>query len=542
MQTLKKFYFGKSKSKPNTFIGGVGDVITNASQVASSLGLTANRVRGFVKKGNNIEFEVIGGTYNMQHRFISGSNITYFIDKDGLVTSFGQSFSQCLNLERLEFPKCTYIYGGDSGGWLFTTCPKLKYVYIPLCINFGQTVGEDKVFRPGYPLSAKFYIPASLQSANSGNPDGDLITGIGNGIIVRYVTNSNKPNAVTDLSTGAIYNTAIQLNFTHPTGSTNAIDFYEVYLNNSPISYAEITASGQFITGLTPNTNYNIKVIAVDVFYNKSVFSNSINVSTTNKIATDTDAISYINVSSNALYQDIIDDTFKSLKSSNLYSKIQAFYPFLGTTQAQHKWNAKNPLDVDAAFRLVFTGGGTHSNLGYQCNGTNAYANTFLTPSVVQNINSNGFTITVGTNNSVVGSAAEEMGAYVSETNSSVLTAKEDNTLFTRIASFNNNTNVNRVRITGTNEARGIYTGTKTASNLHKLIRNSVVLGSGKGAGTLPSVPVWIGALNLNNSPYGYSNQRIQFVAIHEGLTDAEVQTLHTIIDAFETAVGRKTW
>ena len=56
-----------------------------------------------------------------------------------------------------------------------------------------------------------------------------------------------------------------------------------------------------------------------------------------------------------------------------------------------------------------------------------------------------------------------------------------------------------------------------------------------------------IGSGNLNNGwnitcYWVFRTQRIQFTAIHEGLTDAEVVALHTIIDNFEAAIGRKTW
>jgi hydrogenase maturation factor HypE len=97
------------------------------------------------------------------------------------------------------------------------------------------------------------------------------------------------------------------------------------------------------------------------------------------------------------------------------------------------------------------------------------------------------------------------------------------------------------ISLTGTNNGRGIWTGSKTASNIHKFYRNSSVLATGNGGGTLTTRNLYIGAFN-NGGVYGYSNQRIQFTAFHEGLSDAEVATLHTIIDTFETALGRKTW
>ena len=210
------------------------------------------------------------------------------------------------------------------------------------------------------------------------------------------------------------------------------------------------------------------------------------------------------------------------------------------TTAAQHKWNAKNPLDTNAAFRLQFFGGGTHSNLGYQCNGTNAYANTFLVPSAVQNVNSNGLTVVVGTNNEVVGYFSVEIGCSVSLTSASFMSVKLLNTTYNRVLALN--TDTGRLNQSGINEARGIFSGVRQSSSINKLFRNNSSLTNGTSGGTLPNTNIFIGCYNANGTPAGYSNQRIQMAFIHEGLTDAEVQKMHEIIDLSETIAGRKTW
>ena len=70
------------------------------------------------------------------------------------------------------------------------------------------------------------------------------------------------------------------------------------------------------------------------------------------------------------------------LPSGTGAGKIKALYPFVGGTASTHKFNFINPSDTDAAFRLVFNGGFTHSASGCQPNGTNGWINTFLTPSI----------------------------------------------------------------------------------------------------------------------------------------------------------------
>ena len=557
MQSLKKFYFGKQKVKvPNTFIGGIGGAINTPALLATKLGISKNRIKLFKVTGVDVECAVIGGSYNIPIQcWTNNLQITYYRDEAGLVSVVGQqAFGNIgTQFKSFYFPKATKIEQ-TIGNWSFQSTTNLikntwKFMYVPLVTQWGNTQQADingqsqgtQVFRINFDFNGIIYAHPSLQTSNAGGLEGDLayLLSLNTGATIRYVTNFTPPNPVTNLSTGTIYNTAVQLNFTPPT-SVNGVDFYEAYINGERFNSKEIKNSGEFITGLTPSTNYNIRIVAVDMFYNKSELSNTVNVSTTNRVATDVDAISYINASSNTIFQDIIDDMFIGFKTQGLYAKTPAFYPFLGTTQAQHKWNAKNPLDTNAAFRLQFFGGGTHSNLGYQCNGTNAYANTFLIPSAVQNLNSNGLTVVVGTNNTKA-LFSVEIGAENSNTQAS--------SIYTRLQDSNTsvgcdlNTQSTRINISNYNNSKGIFTGTKTVSNVHKLIRNGNVLGTGAGGGSLPTIPFWIGKYNSSIGPtQGFSNQRIQFTAIHEGLTDAEVVALHTIIDNFESAIGRKTW
>ena len=99
--------------------------------------------------------------------------------------------------------------------------------------------------------------------------------------------------------------------------------------------------------------------------------------------AFDADAQAFITAAglTNPTQQRAVNTLVLSLKANNIWTKMRAIYPFVGGTASTHKWNLKNPLDTNAAFRLVFFGGMTHSANGIQGNGTNSYANTFLNPS-----------------------------------------------------------------------------------------------------------------------------------------------------------------
>ena len=76
----------------------------------------------------------------------------------------------------------------------------------------------------------------------------------------------------------------------------------------------------------------------------------------------DPDAESFLTAA--AITDPIISGAINTLvvqmKADNIWTKMKAIYPFVGGTASTHKWNLKDPRDLDAAFRLQFFGGWTH--------------------------------------------------------------------------------------------------------------------------------------------------------------------------------------
>jgi hypothetical protein len=539
----------------NTEIGGVSATISTPALLATKLGILESRITNFSIVGSDIQCKITGSYTSVN--FNGDTSITYFDDKDGLITDLMNfAFGNAPNLKRLSLKGIINLSGAYIVRYDQFTSRTIEvyldncvtmgssafydglysnlFIYAPRCTTLGASTSVDNQNFYRVKTGSIIYINSFTQTSNAGGVEADVAHAISQGATVRYVTNFTAPNPVTTLAAGTIYNTAIQLNFTPPS-STNAIDYYECWANG--VQKNNITASGKYITGLTPNTSYNITLIAVDIFYNKSVVSNSLSVTTANA-SLDADASAYMVASVNGQWQPEINTLFTSLKSNSLYTKLQAFYLFLGTTAAQHKWNGKNPLDTDGAFRLVFSGAATFSNNGYQLNGS-SFANTYFTPSGNQSLNNNGFTIVVGTNNAAYSSDVWDIGAYSSGSSTSLMRVKKNNSTYDR--EFALNVYPSYIQ-TGVNESRGVFTAVKQSSTVSKFLRNGTLLGSGTGGGTLSTANFFIGALSVSNSPASYSNQRFQGVYFHEGLSDAEVATLYTIIDTFETALGRKTW
>jgi hypothetical protein len=546
---IRRTVFGRQKAKTNTFIGGVSASLGTPALLATKLGINVSRISNFSIVGSDIKCNISGGTYLFYNSFISDPNITYFDDRDGLARCLNgyYAFAFCDRLYYINLPGTL-----QTGNYLGRGCPLLKTAYLPSVTqvsNGGFYESKiDRFYIPNATLIGgsntaynecfnriffqdnalkTIYAHPSLATINAGAEEPDIAYARSLGATIRYVTNFTPPNAISNLSAGTIYNSAVQLNFTPPS-STNAIDYYEVYVNGA--FHSEIKASGGYVVGLSAATNYNISLVAVDVFYNKSSLGNILNVTTGNSAYTDTDALNYISVAAltNERDKDSINLICEELKTNGLWTKIQAFYPLRGDTSNNQKYNLKNT----AQFTLIFNGGGTHSRLGYQCNG-NAYANTGFAPSVNQNVNSNGLTIIVGTNNNAQSADLYEMGAYDGTKVSSIAAKNE-----IKLCILNGGV----VGFYGDANSRGVLTGSKTSSTVTKLFFNSVLGAVGNSGGTLPTINIWIGALNLNNSAYGYSYQRIQTAIIHEGLTDAEVATLHEILDTAEQITERKTW
>jgi len=97
-------------------------------------------------------------------------------------------------------------------------------------------------------------------------------------------------------------------------------------------------------------------------------------------IPLDPDAQAFLNAAgiTDATITTAIDTLVIQLKAIGVWTKMKAIYPFVGGNATTLKFNLKNPADTNAAFRLSFVGGWTHSANGIQGNGTNAYADTFL--------------------------------------------------------------------------------------------------------------------------------------------------------------------
>ena len=223
------------------------------------------------------------------------------------------------------------------------------------------------------------------------------------------------------------------------------------------------------------------------------------------------------------------------LKGANLWSKILALYPFVGGTAFAHKFNLKNPLDTDAAFRIVFSGGWVHSSNGIQMNGTNTFGDTRLAPitnlAAPADIHVAYYSRTNG-----VGGADFGMALNTSFTRGMWLMPRfTDNRLYTSILG---NTSV--INNTGYNPSTGFLmirrnnlTNVITSQNAVNTTLTQNFLGYSGSTITFGAINLFTGTRTL------YSNRQLAFGSIGLGLTDTDATNYNTAVQAFQTTLGR---
>ena len=211
--------------------------------------------------------------------------------------------------------------------------------------------------------------------------------------------------------------------------------------------------------------------------------------------------------------QSAINTLVVDLKGYNIWTKMKALYPFVGGTASTHKWNLKDPRDLDAAFRMVFNGGWTHNSNGITGNGINTEGFTKLIPNV-------NLTTTSGS-----------LGFYLRNTIISNSYDLATNGAFFGIALY---IDTRYYMYGGLTSISGLpspaFYGLSRVGGTHKGYRNGTVNLTSTSAATLNSNEILF-RTNLRNYAFGF---------IGDGLTDTENTNLYTAVQAFQTTLGRQ--
>ena len=265
-------------------------------------------------------------------------------------------------------------------------------------------------------------------------------------------------------------------------------------------------------------------------------------VSSSGGVSFDTDALSFITAAAitDNTQKTAINTLVTDLKTYNIWTKMKALYPFVGGTASTHKWNLKDPRDLDAAFRLTFNGGWSHSSNGITGNALNTYARTYFVDTNLS-INSSSYSIYNRTNTSQSGQTVDF--GYL-KLNSSYIS-----NLFSvnyspvgyggRVQSF---TTTNATRT----DYRGYYNGNRNNSADFNFHVNGVktITGTESTSGKLlTGYEFYLGCLYIDGSipaTANYSTNNYAFAHISDGLTDTEASNLYTAVQTFNTTLSRQ--
>lgn len=261
----------------------------------------------------------------------------------------------------------------------------------------------------------------------------------------------------------------------------------------------------------------------------------------TDIVGIDSNAQAFISASgiTDATQQSAINALVTGLKTDGIWTKMKAIYPFVGGTATTHKYNLKDPRDLDAAYRLVFNGGWTHSSTGATPNGTNGYADTKLVPSsVLSSINNLHLSHYSRTQNSSV--SGHNMGVDQAERslNLTQYFNSASNKLF-----MNGAYPINSAKSNTTNTL-GLAVGSATSSISRKLYFNGSLLNTDTNGQltNLPIVNLYIGSGRDGTTLAAslFTPHQTAFSSIGDGLTDTEAANLYTRVQAFQTALSRQ--
>jgi hypothetical protein len=223
------------------------------------------------------------------------------------------------------------------------------------------------------------------------------------------------------------------------------------------------------------------------------------------------------------------------LRQYGLWDKMKAIYPMVGGTSGSHKFNLKDPRDLDAAFRLTFSGSWIHSSTGATPDGSTAYADTKLNETNILSIGSthlsyysrtqvSGFQCEIGAE----GPSNNNLDLFLYYSNISTKGYLDGAYTANYVSEANSNT-------------VGFQIGSRTATNNQKLYWNNSLRATNTSTKSVQTnLNLHLGATNGNGTPYLFSTKQCAFSSIGDGLTDTEAANFYTAVQRFQTTLGRQ--
>lgn len=229
------------------------------------------------------------------------------------------------------------------------------------------------------------------------------------------------------------------------------------------------------------------------------------------------------------------------LYTTGVWEKCKAVYGFVGGNEWKHKWNWKDMRDLDGAFRLVYSGGITHSSTGMVGNGTTGSANTFILPQSVLSPTSSHLSFYSGTESTQTTNPIEigtrEIGlsrgySLSIGTGSPQITINSTTLNSSTYPSQNVNTTLGFFITTRTGTTLTTYSDRNNFVNIRTGLNNSLNL-------TYGNIRI-LSYTNASDAPERFSNRQCRFATVGDGLTDTESIRMIKIITFAQSILNRQ--
>jgi len=208
------------------------------------------------------------------------------------------------------------------------------------------------------------------------------------------------------------------------------------------------------------------------------------------------------------------------LTTYGLTSKMKYLYPFVGGTAVKHKYNFMNT----ALKQLTFSGGWTHSATGAQPNGTNGYADTGVSRSDFTSLNSLSFGVYSRTNIQGIygdigtGGGTDDFNMYSYAVGGN----------YYRVGGADGS------QVSAGTNSLGLFVGNRIDATTVRCLSNGTITGKTVVQAFTNTQNSLIGTALANYSPRQYA-----FCLYADGLTDANLNNLDTLVQAFQTTLSR---
>ena len=255
------------------------------------------------------------------------------------------------------------------------------------------------------------------------------------------------------------------------------------------------------------------------------------------------DAVTYMNAVINAGgYLDASMSAatiqlFVDLQSDTSWSRLDAFYPFMGLSLPAYTINGKNP----GTHNLTWNGGVSHNASGVTGNDINGFGNTNYNENSHAQLNNLHIGVYCLTNFDEPGYDMGAVSTGVGNDSKTLLGVRDTNNVYASVGI----SNITAVpAIYGNTDATGHYIISRTGSTSTTLFKNgsSVATDATVSTGEKGTQNYYILARNNAGTADQYTKRQLTFVHLGKGLTTTQASNLSTHINTFLTTLNRNSY